>query len=156
VRYPSHSNEDRIDRDGPLLLAAAQVNHFLLTASLDTSDVAAENELQSIPVESLLYSVRGIAIFLRENLIVVGKQVDLSAEAGKSLGQLTADGAGPNNREAARQLRQRENCLVGEKAGLGQSGDGRTLRSSAGSDDGLLEAKHLAGHLDCVRTGEAR
>src|SRR5260370_36072032 len=54
IRHAPGPDENGIDGDCPLLLPAAQVNNFFLAAALDMSDVAAEHQLESIPVESFL------------------------------------------------------------------------------------------------------
>ena len=80
----------------------------------------------------------------------------LRSEAAERLRQLAAERAAADHQQAARQLGQVEDVLVGQIARLDEAGNRRRVRPRAGGDHGLLEAQLRAVHRQRVGSGEAR
>src|SRR5262249_26045170 len=85
---------------------------------------------------------------------MIAQDMDPGAETRESLSQLATDRPGADHRKALRQLRERENGLIGEEACLGQSRNGRPMGTRARGDHSSAEAECCAGHLYGVRSGE--
>jgi hypothetical protein len=79
----------------------------------------------------------------------------LRPQTAEGLRQLAPDGPAADHGEPAGALGEPEHRLVGQKAGLGEPGDGGARRPGPGGDHRLREAKPGAVHLDGVRPHEA-
>ena len=80
----------------------------------------------------------------------------LRSEAAERLRQFAAERAAADDQQAARQLGQVEDVLVGQIAGLDEPGNRGRVRPRAGGDQRLLEAQLRAVHRQRIGAGEAR
>src|SRR4029077_18308764 len=86
--------------------------------------------------EGALDDLRRVRVLAVKDVVAGVEDGHLGAQAPEALRQLAADGAGPDDGEARRPLRQVEHTLVGEKARLAETGHAGLVGAGAGREDG--------------------
>ncbi len=96
----------------------------------------------------------GICVIARQDSRGPIEYCHSGSEACKRLCHLAADRSCPQNDQVLRQFSEIPDRLVGEIAGIGESGDGGGNRPTAGGNHRPPEAQRHPADGDCVRTGE--
>src|SRR5262249_52241601 len=135
----------RSSRRGPLAVRAA----------VDAGELGVEDEMDPLGEETSLEDLRRVGVLPIQDVAARVEDRYLRAETTESLSELASDGAGTDDRETPRALRQLEDVLVGEKARLGEAGDGRPMSATPGGDDRPLEAERRPVHAHRTRPREA-
>ena len=151
------SHQDLVHRHRVCVSVRLEMDHLAAVLYGHAGEGAVEHQLNALAQELLLDDFRGVGVLAVEDVAAVVEQHHLAAQALEGLRQLAADGAGADDRQPFRALREGEDRLVGEVARLLDSLDGRMRRHrpGAGGDDRLLEAQGLAVHLHGLGAGEA-
>ena len=161
VRRPAHADEDLVhDRlarragrgvTDPFPRAAPPVRgnrpHF--------ADRRVEGEPDPVVLHPRPDHRRRVRILPRQDARGPLEHRHFAAEAGERLGELAADRTGADDGEPARQLRQREDRLVGQEARLRQPRNRRRRGSRPGADGGPREPQRGVADAHRIAPAEA-
>ena len=112
-----------------MLLPVALEHHDLGAAPpLDTHNLGAEGQPYGLAFELRGQHGSGVGVLTGQEPDIQADDRHLTAEPPECLRQLAPDRASPDNQQPFGQLSQREHGLVGEKAGLGETRNGRRGR----------------------------
>jgi hypothetical protein len=95
-----------------------------------------------------------LRLLLAQQPVRAVDEVDLAAEAAEGLTQFAADRAGADDNQPARQVGQAEHGLVGQRADLGQPGQGQRGGAGAGGDHRSGKPERLAVDGDGIGARE--
>jgi len=131
------------------------MNDLAARGVLDPLNSDPELQVDPISDHGLLDDPCRIGVFPDQHMGCHIEQGDLATESSESLGQLTPDRPAADDTEAARQLGQREDRFVGQKAAFLAPGNGGDEGSSSGRDDGSAKTQATSPNLDGVPGDEA-
>jgi hypothetical protein len=124
------------------------VQDVLAAGALRRQQLRPELQADAVAQQGAFDHRRRVAILARQEPRPAIDQRHLAAEAGERLRHLAADRSGADHHEAARQLLQPEDRLVGQRLRLRQAGAEWQRRPSAGGDHGAAEVEPGAADLD--------
>ena len=103
-------------------------DYFLIATHRDAVNFASRDDLHAVADDRALDSLGSVAILANQDLRRDFQQRDLRAESRKRLRELASDRSGANHGDSPRQLGQRENRLVGQVSGLGETRESAARR----------------------------
>ena len=154
VRGAADGDEELVGDAGLLGSAGGEVPANAFGVARDIQVFAVAENVHAVAFEGGAQNRGGVAVFARQEAGGGFDERHRRAEARERLRHLAADGAGPDDGEAAGQHGEREERLVGQIRHVGETGDGRGGGAGAGGDRGFGEAERLAADLDRGAAGE--
>ena len=161
VRRPARADENLVHRRLARLPVRGVADPFAPAGrvgpgdGLHAVDRGAQREAHAVVLHARLDDGRGVGILPRQDARRPLEHRHGAAEAGECLRQLATDGAGADDGEPPRQLRQGEDRLVGQEAGFREARDRRGGGARAGADDGPREAQRSGADAHRVAPAEA-
>src|SRR6266849_3838771 len=122
VGHAPRAHEDLVHLDPDRSARRRREQDCPAARALDPLELGAEHEADAFAHEGALDDLRRVRVFAVQDMVAGVEEGHLGAQAPEGLRQLAADGAGPDDGEARRPLRQLEHALVGEKTRLAETG----------------------------------
>ena len=130
IRHPAGAGEDGVDGDRALVVVADQIDELLPAFDAHADGRGVEPHLDAVAREGIGEHLRGVALFLRQEQRHVLRDDGLRAEAAEGLRQFAAERTAADHQQAAGQLGQLEDVLVGQEAGFGETPESRACRAA--------------------------
>ena len=157
VGHPAGAGEDGIDRDRALVVVADEIDELLPVFHAHLDGRGVEPHLDAIARERIGQDLRGVAFFLGQEQRLLLRDDGLRSEAAERLRQLAAERAAADDQQAARQLGQVEDVLVGQIAGLDEARESTGVSGRAPvAIIAFLKRSRRAVHRQRIGSGEAR
>jgi hypothetical protein len=115
----SNGHKDFVANDRFLMALSRNDNRLSVRPWLDAQDLHVEEHADRLALEGRRQDIRRVSVFARQEA-PVADDGDFTPETPKCLRQLASDRPCSDDEKSLRQLRQRENRFVREKAGLGE------------------------------------
>ena len=146
IRHTAGAGEDGIDGDRAVVVVTDEIDDLLAAFHAYVDGAGVEPYLDAIAREGIGQYLRGVALFLGQEQRSFLHDDRLHAETAKRLRHFAAERAATDDQQAARQLGQVEDVLVGQIAGFDETGNRGRVRPRASGDQCLFEAQCRAIH----------
>ena len=156
VRHTAGAGEDGIDGDRAVVVVTDEIDDLLAVFHTYIDGASVEPYLDAIVCEGIGQYLRGVSFFPWEEERPFLHDHRPHAETAKRLRHFAAERAATDDQQAARRLGQVEGVLVGQIAGLDETGNGGRVRPCASRDQSLSEAQCRTINVQCIGSCEGR
>jgi hypothetical protein len=149
-------DENRVGRQRVILVHDGHDELFAGFRRLATHEPGIQEHANTLALELLEQDGGRLGLILGDQPAGALHDRDFAPQTLKGLRQFAADRPAADDGHSPRQLGEREDSFIGEKARGSETGNINAGRASAGGDDRPLEAQRRLADDDRLRPGEAR